>query len=99
MLESLERIPRRFFNIRSAKDFTQDEEGQEHLDSICMILMAVGEAFKQINRKTEGKLLARYPEVERSGVKSVRDMIAHGYFDMDAEEIFGIGQSDISYPD
>jgi uncharacterized protein with HEPN domain len=60
-----------------------------------MILIAVGEAFKRIDRKTEGKLLARYPEVEWAGVMGVRDVIAHGYFDIDVEEVFGICQADI----
>lgn len=95
VLEALERIPRRFADIRSADDFSRSEEGQDRLDAICMILIAVGEAFKQIDRKTEGKLLARYPEVEWSGVKGVRDVIAHGYFDIDAEQVFGICQTDI----
>ncbi|MDQ6708421.1 MAG: DUF86 domain-containing protein [Acidobacteriota bacterium] len=52
-----------------------------------MLLLAVGEAFKSIDRKTEGKLLAHYPEIEWSGVKGVRDVIAHGYFEIDAEAI------------
>ena len=80
VLEAVERIPRRFAGIRSAADFLRDEEGQDRLDAICMMLIAVGEAFKQIDRKTKGRLLARYPEIERVGVKSVRDVIAHGYF-------------------
>ena len=95
MLEALERISRRFTDIHSAKDFTQSEEGTDRLDAICMLLIAVGEAFKQIDRKTEGKLLARHPEIEWSGVMGVRDVIAHGYFEIDAEEIFGICESDI----
>ena len=52
-----------------------------------MVLIAVGEAFKQIDRKTDGKLLARYPEVDWAGVMGVRDVIAHGYFDVDADEV------------
>ncbi|MDN5935872.1 MAG: DUF86 domain-containing protein [Nitrosospira sp.] len=66
-------------------------EGQDRLDAICMVLVAVGEAFKQ----TDGKLLARYPGVDWTGVKGVRDVIAHGYFEVDAEEVFAICQDDI----
>ena len=60
-----------------------------------MILIAVGEAFKQIDSTTEGKLLARYPEVDWSGVMGVRDVIAHGYFDVDVDEVFSICRTDI----
>ena len=95
VLEALGRIPRRFAAVPSAEYFTQTDDGKDRLDSICMILIAVGEAFKQIDQKTEGKLLARYPGIEWSGVKGVRDVIAHGYFEIDAEEVFNICQTDI----
>jgi len=95
VLEALERIPRRFADVPTAEHFAESEEGKDRLDSICMILIAVGEAFKQIDRTTDGKLLARYPEVDWSGVMGVRDVIAHGYFDVDVEEVFSICQTDI----
>jgi uncharacterized protein with HEPN domain len=40
-------------------------------------------------------LLARYIEIDWTGVKGVRDVIAHEYFDIDAEQIFSICQTDI----
>ncbi|MDO8684397.1 MAG: DUF86 domain-containing protein [Armatimonadota bacterium] len=95
VLEALERIPRRFASISRPEDFSNSPEGMDRLDAICMILIAVGEAFRKIDRKTEGKLLARYPDVDWSGVKGVRDVIAHGYFDVDAEEVFDICRNDI----
>jgi uncharacterized protein with HEPN domain len=95
VLGALERIPRRLADVPSADWFTSSEAGQDRLDAICMILIAVGEAFKQIDRKTDGKLLKRYPEIDWAGVMGVRDVIAHGYFDIDAEEVFGICQTDI----
>ena len=50
-----------------------------------MSLVAIGEAFRQIDGKTEGRLLARYPGVEWRGVIEARNVIAHGYFDIDVE--------------
>ena len=94
-LEALERIPRRFTGIDSPDYFTQTEEGEDKLDAICMILIAVGESFKHIDRKTDGEFLVRYPDIDWSGVMGVRNVIAHGYFDIDAEEIFSICQKDI----
>ncbi len=95
VLEALERIPRRFAGITAPDDFFDDPEGLDRLDAICMVLIAVGEAFKQVDRQTDGKLLARYPGVDWTGVKGVRDVIAHGYFDVDAEQVFAICQNDI----
>lgn len=95
MLEALERIPRRFSGISAPEDFFDSPEGQDRLDAICMVLIAVGEGFKQVDRQTDGKLLARYPGIDWTGVKGVRDVIAHGYFDVDAEEVLAICQDDI----
>ena len=95
VIAALERIPRRFTGIHQAEDFLASDEGVDRLDAICMMLIAVGEAFKQIDRKTGGQLLPRYPEVDWVGVKGVRDMVAHGYFDVDADQVFAICQQDV----
>jgi uncharacterized protein with HEPN domain len=95
ILDALERIPRRCAGLDSAEAFVQSEEGRDRLDAICMGLIAVGEAFKQIDRQTEGRLLARYPEVDWGGVVGVRNVIAHGYFDIDVEQVYDICQKDI----
>jgi uncharacterized protein with HEPN domain len=95
ILEALERIPLRCAAINSPEDFSHSDAGKEHLDSISMVLIGIGEAFKKIDRTTEGQYLVRYPEVAWKGVKAVRDVMAHGYFDIDAEEVFAICQNDI----
>jgi len=95
ILEALERIPRRFARINTPSDFTDTEEGVDSLDAICMILIAVGEEFKAIDRKTQGALLSRYPDVNWRGLIGVRDFMAHGYFHIDAEQLFGICRDDI----
>ncbi|MFH2012986.1 MAG: HepT-like ribonuclease domain-containing protein [Pseudomonadota bacterium] len=95
VLEALERIPRRSESILSHDDFLADETGLEHLDSICMILVAVGEAFRQMDSKTKGDFLIRYPQIPWSDVIGVRNVIAHGYFDIDAEQVFNICRKDI----
>jgi uncharacterized protein with HEPN domain len=94
-LEALQRIPRRFESIRSADDFLADEEGRNSLDGICMVLMAVGEAFRQLDLKTKGEWLSRYPQIPWRDVIGVRNVIAHGYFDIDAEQVFNICRDDI----
>ena len=70
--------------------FLVNEEGLEKLDSISMRLIAIGEGFKNIDKLTENKLLPNYPTINWKGVKGVRDILSHHYFDMDAETIFVI---------
>jgi uncharacterized protein with HEPN domain len=95
LLEALERIPRRFGGIAEPADFYASNEGIDRMDAICMILIAAGEEFKSIDRKTEGKLLSRYPNVKWRGVMGVRDVLAHGYFQVNAEQLYDICQNDI----
>lgn len=95
ILEALHRIPRRFAGIDAPEDFTSSDAGIDRMDAICMILIAAGEEFKSIDRKTDGKLLSRYPDVKWRGIMGVRDVIAHGYFQVNAEQLFEICKSDI----
>ena len=82
------RVPRRFAKVRTAQDFVASEEGREHLDSICMVLLSVGEAFRQIDEKTKGEFLSRYPEIPWRAVVGMRNVLAHDYFDVNENVIF-----------
>ena len=95
VLEALERIPRRFAEVKTPSDFTDTPVGVDRMDAICMILIAVGEEFKAIDRKTEGGLLSRYPEANWRGITGLRDFLAHAYFQVNAEQLFGICRDDI----
>lgn len=80
--------------IRSADDFLLTPEGKEKLDAACMVIEAIGESFKNLDKLTNYGLLPLYPSIEWKEVKGVRDVIAHHYFDIDANEIFTIINND-----
>ncbi|MES9901293.1 MAG: HepT-like ribonuclease domain-containing protein [Sedimenticola sp.] len=83
-------VRRRFSIIHSTDDFLNTPEGLEKLDSIGMKLIAIGESVNNLDKHTKGALLQNYPDIDLKGVKGVRDIISHHYFDLDAEEIFNI---------
>jgi len=89
------RIERRFSPVRHPDDFLITDEGLDRLDAICMMLIAIGESLKNLDKLTNGELLARYPGVDWKGAKGARDIISHHYFDLNAEAVFGICQKDI----
>lgn len=95
VLAALKKIPRRFANISQPRDFLASEEGGDRMDAICMILIAVGEACKVIDRQTEGHLFPNYPQIQWRGVMGLRDVLAHGYFDVDVEQLYAICQENI----
>lgn len=90
VLVALERIPRRFTGISQPSDFLNSDAGLDRMDAICMILIAAGEEFKRIDRQTNGELFARYPQVEWRGAMGLRDVLAHGYLDVDTEQLFTV---------
>lgn len=88
--QAVETILQRFVPVKSAGDFTGSPAGKEKLDGICMLLIAVGEGLKNLDKVTEGILLPQYSQVDWKKAKGLRDIISHQYFDVDAEEIFYI---------
>ncbi len=82
------KIASRFKVIHQASDFTDSPAGVEKLDSICMMLIVIGESLKNLEKITGGKLLSQYPEVDWKKAMGMRDIITHHYADLHAETIF-----------
>ena len=87
---AVQRVIERFEPVSSVNYFTDTPEGMEKLDAICMVIIAIGESLKNIDKITGQKLLPQYPEIDWKGAKGMRDIISHHYFDVDAEEIFWV---------
>lgn len=90
------RLQERTMHIRCTDDFLLSPEGMEKLDAACMLLIAIGESLKSFDKVTEKQLLPTYPAIPWSNVMGVRDIIAHHYFNIDAEEIFEIVHSELN---
>jgi uncharacterized protein with HEPN domain len=88
ILWSLEQIRKRFSVIRTPEDFLKDDVCLEKLDSICMQIINIGEALKEIDKITKSQFLNRFDGVDWKKAKGMRDIITHHYFDIDAEIIF-----------
>jgi uncharacterized protein with HEPN domain len=69
--------------FRSPDDFLSNEEGIDRLDGICMMLIAIGENLKNLDKITKGDLLRRYPQVDWDGAKGIRDILSHHYYHVD----------------
>ncbi|GLI36858.1 HepT-like ribonuclease domain-containing protein [Geobacter hydrogenophilus] len=95
ILEAGRRIERRFSPVRQPDDFLATDDGLDRLDAICMMLIAIGESLKNLDKITNGELLRRYPNVDWKGAKGARDIISHHYFDLNAEAVYGICRKDL----
>lgn len=95
ILSATEKVINRFKPVKKVAFFTDSHEGMEKLDSICMLLIAIGEGLKNIDKITNGSLLSTYPEINWKGAKAMRDIISHQYFSIDAEIIFNVCDKNI----
>ena len=69
--------------------------GMERLESTCMLLMAIGEGLKGIDKVTDRRLFVNYPEIDWKGAMGMRDIIAHHYFDLDAAVVFDVVKNNL----
>ncbi len=88
--QTVERVIKKSVKINSYHDYYESPAGMERLESTCMLLIAIGESIKGIDKITEKKLLPQYPEVDWRGAMGIRDIIAHHYFELDAEVVFNV---------
>ena len=92
---AISRLQDRSVGINSVNDYLMSPTGMEKLDAACMVLIALGESVKTLDKLTEKKLLPTYPSIDWKGVMGVRDIIAHHYFEVDAEVVLLTVKEDI----
>lgn len=82
--KAIETLIIRFKPIKNVSDYINSQEGMEKLDAACMLLIAIGESLKNLDKITNGLLLQNYPQIDWKKAKGLRDIISHHYFDINA---------------
>lgn len=82
-------------SVKSVDDYYLSPEGMQKLAANCMLIEAIGEGIHQINRITGGILLSERSEIPWEDVIGIRNHIAHGYFDIDAEIVLSVIKNDL----
>lgn len=80
----------RFEPVDSVNYFLDTPAGQEKLDSLCMLFIAIGESLKNIDKLTDKQLLPKYDDIDWKAIKGMRDVLSHHYFDINAEAIYNV---------
>ncbi len=93
--QAAQTILNRFQPVKTVRDFVDSPAGMEKLDSLCMLLIAIGEALKNLDKTTNKSLLRRYPQIDWKKAKGMRDIISHHYFETDAEVIYDVCKNHI----
>ena len=93
--QAAQTILERFQPVKTVSDLTDSPAGMEKLDSLCMLLIAIGEALKNLDKTTNKSLLRQFPQVDWKKAKGMRDIISHHYFETDAEVIHDVCKNHI----
>ena len=93
---AINRLQERTANIKSTDDFLLTPSGMEKLDAACMVLIAIGESIKNLDKVTNGRMLPTYPSIPWKRVMGMRDVIAHHYFDVDADVVYSVISKELS---
>ena len=92
---AITRLQERTVQIHTVDDFLLSPFGMEKLDAACMVIIALGEAVKTLDKITNKELLPTYPFIDWKKVMGARDIMAHHYFEVDADEVFSIVKNDL----
>lgn len=95
IVKATETLLQRFEPVNSVNNFTDSPAGMEKLDSICMLLIAIGESLKKLDKITNNSLLQKYHQIDWRKAKGLRDIITHQYFDVNAEAIYDVCKTKI----
>ena len=82
-------------NISDINELLTSSDGMLRLNGICMCFIVIGEEIKRIDKYSDGQLLPNYPSIPWKNIKGMRDRIAHGYFEIDADVVFDTLKNDI----
>ena len=94
--QAINRVQERTHNIHTVNDFLSTPGGMEKLDAACMVLIAIGESVKNLDKISEQKLLPTYPSIPWKKVMGIRDFMAHHYFEVDADVVFEVINKDLN---
>ena len=92
---AITRLQERTVQIHTPDDFILSPFGMEKLDAACMVIIALGECVKTLDKLTNKELLPLFPSVDWKKVMGARDIMAHHYFEVDADEVFYIIKNDL----
>lgn len=93
---AIDRMKERTREVHEIGDFLDSPNGMILLDATCMLLIAIGESLKNLDKVTEGKLLPLYPSIPWKQVKGMRDIISHHYFDVDPSQVLWVITNEIN---
>ncbi|MCC8113022.1 MAG: DUF86 domain-containing protein [Bacteroidales bacterium] len=83
-------------NLTDPDDYLTSPDGMMKLAATSMLLEAIGESLKKIQKKDGDGLFMIRPEIPWKSILKMRNHIAHGYFDIDASIVYEVVKEDLA---
>lgn len=83
--------------INTSEDYYSSPTGMQLLAANCTLITAIGEGVNRINRIAPDFLASNFPDIPWRDIVGMRNHIAHGYFELDADLVFETVRNDIPY--
>ena len=84
-------------DVESVEDYLSSPSGMKTLAATCMLIESIGEASKKIDRHFSDFLSLNAPEIPWKEIKGMRDYIAHGYFNIDADIVYDVVKNELKH--
>lgn len=82
-------------DVLSTEQFYESQGGMQLLAANCTLITAIGEGINRINKILPGFLKHDFPDVPWRAIVGMRNHIAHGYFELDADVVFEAVKTDM----
>lgn len=82
-------------HIESAEDYYSSPSGMQLLAANCTLISAIGEGINRISRILPSFLETSFPEVSWRAIVGMRNHLAHGYFELDADIVYEAVKNDV----
>lgn len=75
-------------HIKCSDDYYGSQANMQLLAANCTLITAIGEGINRINRILPDFLISEFPSVPWRAIVGMRNHIAHGYFELDADIVY-----------
>ena len=82
-------------SVNSTDDYYSSMHGMQLLAANCTLITAIGEGVNRCNRIIPDFLSKNFPDIPWRAIIGMRNHIAHGYFELDADLVFEAVKNDI----
>lgn len=93
--ETIEQLIEWNSHVNSVETYYSSQTGMQLLAANCTLITAIGEGVNRINHIIPNFLSNNFSDIPWKSIIGMRNQIAHGYFELDADIVYEAVKNDI----